>query len=99
MLRDGGRYVVVGQYTDGGDATINPHRHVNRKHATILGCWGYEFSHLHRAIAMMAKHRNRFRWSELITREYALEKAGEALQDMERLAVVKALVRPAAGRT
>ena len=98
MLRDGGRYVVVGQYTDGGDATINPHRHVNRKHATILGCWGYEFSHLHRAIAMMAKHRDRFRWSELITREYPLEKAGEALRDMERLAVVKALVRPAAGR-
>ena len=98
MLRDGGRYVVVGQYTDGGDATINPHRHVNRRHATILGCWGYEFSHLHRAIAMMAKHRSRFRWNELITREYPLEKAGEALQDMERLAVVKALVRPAAGR-
>ena len=44
MLRDAGRFVVVGQYTDSGDATINPHRHVNRKHATVLGCWGYEFS-------------------------------------------------------
>src|SRR4029079_6602774 len=96
MLRDGGRYVVVGQYTDGGDATINPHRHVNRQHATILGCWGYEFSHLHRAIAMMAKHRDRFRWSELITREYPLEKAGEALEDMERLPGVTAPVPPPA---
>jgi len=96
MLRDGGRYVVVGQYTDGGDATINPHRHVNLKHATILGCWGYEFSHLHRAIAMMARHRDRFRWRELVTREYTLEKAGEALADMEALRVVKALIRPTA---
>jgi L-iditol 2-dehydrogenase len=94
MLRDGGRYVVVGQYTDGGDATVNPHRHVNRKHATILGCWGYEFSHLHRAMAMMARHRDRFRWRELVTREYPLEKAAEALADMERLSVVKALIRP-----
>jgi L-iditol 2-dehydrogenase len=94
MLRDGGRYVVVGQYTDGGDAAINPHRHVNRKHATILGCWGYEFSHLHRSMAMMAKHRDRFRWRELVTREYPLEKAGEALADMEALRVVKALIRP-----
>ena len=31
MLRDGGRYVVVGQYTDAGDVAINPHRHVNRR--------------------------------------------------------------------
>ena len=94
MLRDAGRYVVVGQYTDGGDVAINPHRHVNRRHAMILGCWGYEFSHLHRAIAMMRQYRDRFRWRELITREYPLERAGEALADMESLSVVKALIRP-----
>jgi L-iditol 2-dehydrogenase len=94
MLRDAGRYVVVGQYTDSGDATLNPHRHINRRHATILGCWGYEFSHLHRSLAMMAKHAGRFRWRELVTREYPLEKAGEALADMESLSVVKALIRP-----
>ena len=93
MLRDAGRYVVVGQYTDGGDAALNPHRHVNRRHATILGCWGYEFSHLHRALAMMAQARSRFRWRELVTREYPLAQAQEALEDMERLRVVKALIR------
>jgi L-iditol 2-dehydrogenase len=94
MLRDAGRYVVVGQYTDGGDVAINPHRHINRRHAEILGCWGYEFSHLHRALALMAKHNDRFRWREMVTREYALGEAGEALADMERLAVVKAVIRP-----
>ncbi len=94
MLRDARRYVVVGQYTDSGDAVVSPHRHVNRKHATILGCWGYEFSHLHRSLAMMARHNDRFRWRELVTREYPLEKAGEALADMEALSVVKALIRP-----
>jgi L-iditol 2-dehydrogenase len=94
MLRDGGRYVVVGQYTDSGDATINPHRHINRRHATILGCWGYEFTHLHRALALMARHRERFRWRDLVTREYPLAEAGQALADMERLAVVKAVLRP-----
>lgn len=96
MLRDAGRYVVVGQYTDGGDAAVNPHRHINRKHATVLGCWGYEFSHLHRALAMMAKHNARFRWRELITREYGFAEAGQALEDMEKLRVVKALIRPMA---
>ena len=94
MLRDAGRYVVVGQYTDGGDVTLNPHRHINRKHADIRGCWGYEFSHLHRALAMMGKHRERFRWRELVTREYALGEAGQALADMEAMRVVKAVIRP-----
>lgn len=94
MVRDAGRYVVVGQYTDAGEVTLNPHVHVNRRHATVLGCWGYEYTHLHRALALMARHRARFRWRELITREYPLAEAGRALEDMERLAVVKALIRP-----
>jgi threonine dehydrogenase-like Zn-dependent dehydrogenase len=94
MLRDAGRYVVVGQYTDSGDAVLNPHRHLNRKHATVLGCWGYEYTHFHRALEMMAVHNARFRWRQLVTREYALQEAGRALDDMERLAVVKAVIRP-----
>ena len=94
MLRDAGRYVVVGQYTDAGDVTLNPHRHINRRHATVLGCWGYEYTHLHRSLLMMARHRERFCWSRLVTREYPLARAARALADMESLTVVKALVRP-----
>src|SRR6185436_15021499 len=86
MVRDAGRYVIVGQYTDAGDVTLNPHRHINRRHATILGCWGYEYTHLHRAVALMARHKDRFPWRELVTREYRLSEAAQALEDMERLA-------------
>ena len=93
MLRDAGRYVMVGQYTDAGDVAINPHRHVNRRHATILGCWGYEFTHLHRSMALMARHAARFDWAALVTRAYPLERAGDALLAMERMEVVKAVVR------
>jgi L-iditol 2-dehydrogenase len=94
MVRDAGRYVIVGQYTDAGDVTLNPHRHINRRHATVLGCWGYEYTHLHRSVALMARHKDRFRWRDLVTREYRLGEAAQALEDMERLAVVKALIRP-----
>ena len=94
MLRDAGRHVVVGQYTDAGDADVNPHRHINRKHATILGCWGFEFTHFHRALQMMARHDARFRWRNFITREYRLGDAAKALDDMESLSVVKAVIRP-----
>jgi L-iditol 2-dehydrogenase len=94
MVRDAGTYVVVGQYTDAGDATINPHAHLNRRHVTLRGCWGFEFTHLHRALVLMARHRARFPWRELVTRQYSLEDAGRALADMESFVVVKALVRP-----
>lgn len=94
MVRDAGRYVVVGQYTDGGEVSLNPHRHLNRKHVSLLGCWGYEYTHLYRSLLMMARHNPRFRWRELITREYQFAEAGQALEDMARLSVVKALIRP-----
>jgi L-iditol 2-dehydrogenase len=94
MLRDAGRYVVVGQYTDAGEVALSPHAHVNRRHATILGCWGYEFTHLYRALQMAARHRDRFRWREWVTREYALADAATALADMESLRVLKAIIRP-----
>jgi len=94
MLRDAGRYVVVGQYTDAGDVALNPHRHLNRKHVELFGCWGFEFTHLQRALELLALHKRRFGWRELVTREYPLVEAGSALEDMERLAVVKAVIRP-----
>lgn len=35
MLRDGGRYVIVGRYTDAGTVPVNPHVDINRKHADV----------------------------------------------------------------
>jgi L-iditol 2-dehydrogenase len=48
MTRDGGRLVVVGQYTDAGEATFSPHADLNRKHLDVRGVWGFDYSHLHR---------------------------------------------------
>ena len=62
MLRDAGRYVDGGPVHRRRRRDANPHRHINRRHATVLGCWGYEYTHLHRAVAMMARHRDRFGW-------------------------------------
>jgi len=86
--------VADGQYTDAGDTTINPHRHLNRRHATVLGCWGYEFTHFHRALALLARHDARLGWRRLVSREYPLDRAGEALAAMAALEVVKAVIRP-----
>lgn len=95
LVRDGGRMVVVGQYTDAGDVSISPHLHINRKHVTLLGSWGYEFRHLYLALGGMERTRKRFDWAGFVTREYPLEGAAQALEDMKKQAVLKALIRPA----
>lgn len=86
--------VVVGQYTDAGDITLSPHRHLNRKHITLLGSWGYEFRHLYLAMGGLERSRERYDWAGFVTREYDLEHASEALADMKQQAVLKALLRP-----
>src|SRR5205085_3256783 len=42
LIRDGGRYVIAGHYTDAGPSTINVHQQINRKHLEVRGCWGSE---------------------------------------------------------
>jgi L-iditol 2-dehydrogenase len=94
MVRDGGRYIVVGQYTDNGAVEINPHLHINRKHLEVRGCWGTDFAHVWRSMQVLSRFGDRVDWSHLITRRYSLEDAGAALEDVENLRVVKALIDP-----
>jgi L-iditol 2-dehydrogenase len=94
MTRDAGRLVVVGQYTDVGEVAINPHWDLNRKHLEIYGCWGSDFSHFYRGVRVVARYGDRFGWERMISREYALAEAGQALEDVEQLKVVKALIKP-----
>lgn len=94
LVRDGGRVIVVGQYTDHGDTAINPHRQINRKHVTIRGCWGSDYSHFHRAVAIAARFGDRVPWRDLAARRFPLAQAGDALAAVERREVVKAIIVP-----
>lgn len=92
MVRDGGRVIVVGQYTDHGEVPINPHTQINRKHVHLRGCWGSDFSHFHRAVAIAARHGGRFPWRDLAGRRFPLRQAEAALDAVERREVVKAII-------
>lgn len=94
LTRDAGRVVIVGQYTDRGAASFNPHLDLNQKHLDVHGCWGSEFRHFYRALQVLADPERARPWASLPTREYDLEHAAEALADVEAGVVVKALLRP-----
>lgn len=94
LVRDAGRYVIVGQYTDNGNVELNPHLHINKKHLEIRGCWGSDFSHVYRAMEIMARFNSRIHWEMLISRRYRLEEVEQALRDVEARRVVKAVIQP-----
>ena len=94
MTRDNGTYVVVGQYTDNGPVEINPHLDINKKHIDVRGCWGCDFSHLFRAIALMGRYAREFPWELAISAYYGLSQAQRALDDVEQLKVDKAVIDP-----
>lgn len=94
LARDGGRYIVVGQYSDNGPAEINPHSDINRRHLTIQGCWGVDFSHVYRAMEALSRFGDRFAWTDIISARYKMEDAGAALAAVESRKVVKALIVP-----
>jgi L-iditol 2-dehydrogenase len=92
LVRDGGRVVVCGQYTDHGSVPINPHSQLNRKHVELRGCWGSDFSHVHRAVEIAARQGHRVPWREMAARRYGIERAGEGLAAVERREVLKAVI-------
>lgn len=94
MTRDAGRYVIVGQYTDNGSIAINPHLDINRKHLDIRGTWGIDFGHLWRAMRVLGRYGERYQWERFISRRYSLDEAQQALDDVARLRVVKAVIEP-----
>ena len=94
MVRDGGRMVVCGHYTDNGAIEIHPHWQINRKHVTLKGCWGSRYDHFHRAVELTARYGELKPWREMVSGSYTLEQADDALRAVESRSAIKALITP-----
>ena len=94
LVRDGGRVIVCGQYTDNGSIDFNPHWQLNRKHIEVKGCWGSRYDHFHRAVALTARYGHLKPWRDMVTARYTLESADEALAAVENRTAIKAVITP-----
>ena len=97
LVRDGGRVIVCGQYTDNGPVEIHPHWQLNRKHVELKGCWGSRYDHFHRAVALTARYGSQKPWREMVTARFTLDHAGEALRAVEERTAIKAVITPNPG--
>lgn len=93
--RDAGRVVVVGQYTDHGEVSFNPHLDLNKKHLDVLGCWGSEFRHFYDGVRIMQDAERSAPWDALRLERFGLEQANDALAAIASGRVMKALIDPA----
>jgi len=94
LVRDGGRVIVCGQYTDNGSVEIHPHWQLNRKHVEIKGCWGSRYDHFHRAVALTARYGNQKPWRDMVSGRFTLGQANEALAAVENRTAIKAVITP-----
>jgi len=66
MLRDGGTYVEMGQFTDAGAIETNWHR-ICTKDVNVLGSWAFTANDIPLGIDMLDRARDRYPFSEMQT--------------------------------
>lgn len=93
LARDGGRYMVLGQYCDAGPIPLNPH-HITRKELEVHGSYGSEPHHWARALEFLRARGDLYPFHELVTHRYSLERVNEALDDVAHWRTGKAVICP-----
>ena len=95
MLRDGGSYVEMGQFTDAGSIETNWHRFCI-KDVNILGSWAFTANDIPLAINLLHRVRDRYPW-HLMQMEFPFSEEGihEATQAAMEMRCIKATIVPA----
>lgn len=79
LCRDGGKYLVLGQYANAGEVLMNPHT-ITRKQLQVIGSWGFEPRHVHAALRLLENPHWQTRFASEVTDRFALSQANEALE-------------------
>jgi threonine dehydrogenase-like Zn-dependent dehydrogenase len=95
MLRDGGTYVEMGQFTDAGSIDTNWHR-ICTKDVNVLGSWAFTANDIPLGIAMLDRARDRYPWSDMQTRfPFSEEGIAAAIDSALAMRSVKSTIVPA----
>jgi threonine dehydrogenase-like Zn-dependent dehydrogenase len=97
MLRDGGTYVEMGQFTDAGAILTNWHR-ICTKDLNVLGSWAFTANDLPLGVAMLDRARDRYPFYEMQTLfPFTEEGVSEAIAAAIAMRTVKSTVIPFEG--
>ncbi len=94
MLRDGGTYVEMGQFTDAGAIETNWHR-ICVKDINILGSWAFTADDIALGIDLLYRSRDRFPYADMQMRfPFSEQGISEAIASANAMRCVKATIVP-----
>ena len=93
LCRDGGTYLVLGQYANAGDVAINPHT-ITRKQLNVVGSWAFEPRHVYRALSWLDSTNWKHQFATEVTHRFALAHANDALDAVRQHRSGKAVITP-----
>jgi threonine dehydrogenase-like Zn-dependent dehydrogenase len=94
MLRDGGAYVEMGQFTDAGKIETSWHR-ICAKDVTVLGSWAFTGNDLPLGVDMLYRSRAKYPWLDMQSvYPFTKEGVGQAVTDAMAMRTVKSTIVP-----
>ena len=93
LCRDGGKYLVLGQYADAGNISFNPHT-ITRKQLQLVGSWGFEPRHVDRALSLLIDTNLKELFASEITHRFPLAEVNAALETVREWRSGKAVLEP-----
>jgi threonine dehydrogenase-like Zn-dependent dehydrogenase len=94
MLRDGGTYVEMGQFTDAGTIETSWHR-ICAKDLTVLGSWAFTANDLPLGVDMLYRTRNKYPWLAMQTLyPFTVDGVARAVADAMAMRTVKSTIVP-----
>ncbi|HEY0703205.1 MAG TPA: zinc-binding dehydrogenase [Candidatus Acidoferrales bacterium] len=94
LLRVGGLLVEAGNFSDLGEVSISPHRHLCAKNVRILGVGGEEPAAYGPSMRQMARYMKNYPLREFVTHRYPLRDVEAAVQKSVEPESMKVVLEP-----
>ena len=94
MLRVGGLLIEAGNFSDMGEISISPHRHLCAKNVRILGVGGEEPAAYGPSMRQMARYMKHYPLSEFVTHRFGLKQVEAAMKKSMDADSMKVVIDP-----
>jgi len=94
MLRVGGLLVEAGNFSDLGEVSLSPHRHICAKNARILGVGGEEPAAYGPGMRQMARYMKHYPLQDFVTHRFGLQNVEAAMQKSMEANSMKVVLQP-----
>lgn len=94
LLRLGGLLVEAGNFSDMGEISISPHRHLCAKNVRILGVGGEEPAAYGPSMRQMARYMQHYPLGDFVTHRFALRDVEAAMQKSMAADSMKVVIDP-----